>query len=775
MASPGRSSFLRWLIVLPLALATAPANAQDAPLQLYLEVHLDGRPTGAIVPVRQLPGGRLVAEVGTLRELGLDTARLGIDGRHEVELDAVPGLRMRFDPARQSIDLGLEDRLRAPTVLSAQAPRAFEEGSVSPGFLVNYDLYGRLGDQRGLAALSEVRWFGPRGVFASSGNAQLLGAQRRFVRYDTSWTRSDPATLSTLQLGDFVTPSLAWSRSYRMAGVEWRKNFALRPDLPTFPLAAIEGSAVVPSSVSLYVNGIQQMTREVQSGAFLVDGVTGLNGAGQASVVTRDALGRAVTHTVPLYVDTRLLATGLSDFALSAGVLRRDYGVASFGYAGSPVITASVRHGASDVLTLEGHAEAGRALVNAGAGALVRLGMAGVASVALAASGGRQRGAQAQLGYQYIARSFALDLQSTRASAGYGDLGSQEKQAVSRAGDRASLAWSQPWLGSLSASYVRHALPKRGSARLASLAWSRTLGRGAYASLSAYQDLDLRRARGMMASLSVALGARVSASAGAGRQGGAASRVATMSRAPDFDGGIGWSLQSGAGGAQRFDQAQVQYLGAKGMLSAALQRAGNARRAAHTASLGLSGSLVAMHGAVLAARQVGNAFALVSTGLADVPVLQENRPIGRTDGGGHILLPNLIPYSDNLVSIDTAGLPADMRVRSTSLRVAPRAQGGTLASFVVERYRAATVIVHDARGIPIAPGTRVAVAGAGAPTVAGYDGVVFIDGLSAGSTRIVVGTGAKACEAVFDYRADGASSLPVIGPVRCLPVQETPT
>lgn len=758
---------LRWLAAPVLALAAALACAQGDAVQLYLELSIDGRPSGAVLAFRQLPGGALLAEADALREAGLDTARLGIDARGEVELGKVPGLRVAFDPARQSIDLRLDERLRDPVVLRAQRLPEAGAAQVSPGILLNYDVYGRFGGQRGLAALNEVRWFGAHGVFATSGHATLAGARRRYVRYDSTWSRSDPATLSTLQLGDFVTPSLNWSRSYRMAGVEWRKNFDLRPDLTTFPVAAIEGSAVVPSNVSLYVNGVQQMSREVEGGRFVVDGVTGLNGAGRATLVTRDALGRSVSRSVPLYVDTRLLARGLSDFALSFGVLRRDYGVASFRYAGSPVATASVRHGLSDSLTLEGNAEAGRGLAKLGAGGLLRLGMAGVASGALAASTGRQRGMQAQVGYQYISQRFALDLQSTRASAGYGDLGSLEKQAVGRAADRASLAWSQPALGSLSASYVRFQSAQSGSARLASLAWSRPLGFGAYLSVSAWQDLDLRAARGMMASLSIALGSRVAASAGGGRQNGENARSAMVSRAPDFEGGIGWALQSGAAGARRYDAAQARYLGAKGMLEAGVQRNG----AGTSASAGLSGSLVAMNGTVLAARQVGSAFALVSTGLPEVPVLQENRPIGRTDAGGHILLPNLIPYSANQVAIDTAGLPADMRVRASSMRVTPQALAGVLASFPVERYRAATVILHDAAGAPLAPGTPVTVAGAGA-TVVGYDGVVFVDGIGA-ATRLRAGSAGGACEALVEYRADADGSLPVIGPVRCLPLKET--
>ncbi len=786
MAVHERSRGGRWLaallLALLLALATGAACAQEPPVELYLELSIDGRPTGAIVPFRRFPDGRMVGDAASLREAGLDTARLDMRSEGEVDLAAVSGLRFAFDAASQSIDLRLEDRLREATVLRARPARRAEAGGSSPGLVLNYDLYARFGDQRGLSALNEMRWFGPHGVVASSGNAVLAGGTRQYVRYDTSWTRSDPATLSTLQLGDFVTPSSSWSRSYRMAGVEYRKNFGLRPDLLTYPVAAIAGSAVVPSNVSLYVNGVQQMAREVQGGPFVVDGVTGLNGAGQATLVTRDALGRSVSRSVPLYVDTRLMAAGLTDFAVSAGVLRRDYGLASFSYADSPVASASLRHGLGDSVTVEAHAEAGRGQAAAGAGGLVKLGMLGVASGSLSGSAGRLRGAQVQLGYQYIAQQFAVDLQSTRASTGYGDLGSLEGQPVNRASDRASVAWSQPLLGSLSASYIRYTLPKAaqaqdagqadasGSARLASLAWSRALGLGAYLSLSAYQDLDRRSARGMMASLSFALGGRVSASASGGRQNGAASRVATVSRAPDFEGGFGWSLQAGASGMQRYGQAQLQYLGARGMVNAGVLQTGTAK----AASAGLSGALVAMDGAVLAARQVGEAFALVSTGMPGIPVLQENRPIGVTDGGGRLLLPNLIPYSSNLVSIDAAGLPADLRVRSTSMQVVPQAMAGVAASFAVERYRAAIVIVHDAAGKPIAPGARVVVVG-GAETVAGYDGVVFVDGI-AGRTRLRVGSGEGACEAAFDDAADArraGDALPRIGPVRCLPIKET--
>ena len=770
------------LVLLAMALTLPAARADDdlaadpataaASAELYLEVSVNGARTGLVVPFQQAPKG-LRSSVQNLRELGLDPDLFGVAGQDTFDLDAVADLTYRYDAAAQTIDLRLGDRLRKPLQLNARTARPGGAGSADPGILVNYDLYSQLGSNSRAAALNEVRAFGTHGVLSSTGNLLLKGSGRRYIRYDTSWSWSDPATLQSVQVGDFVSPALNWTRALRMAGVEWRRNFELRPDLLTYPLASIGSSAVVPSSVSLYVNGVQQYNAEVPGGPFVIDQVAGLNGAGQATVVTRDALGRQVATSLPLYVDTRLLARGLSDFALAAGVLRRDYGIRSFRYAGTPAVTGSLRHGWSDALTLEAHAEAGAGLVNGGAGALVRLGEAGgVLSGSLAGSGGAgASGLQASLGYQYIAPRIALDAQSVRASAGYADLGSGEGTPAIRVNDRVSLNVNLQDAGSASVSFVHYRTPGQSAVRLAALAWSRSAGSGAYLSLSAFQDLDRPQTRGITATFSMSLGQRASLSASSGRQNGEQVTTLTAARAPEFGGGWGWSAQKSRSGAFDVAQAQVQYLGNAGQVSATTLRAGNTS----VSSLGLSGSLVAMDGTVLAARHVGRGFALVSTGLAGVPVFHENRELGKTGADGRLLVPDLMPYTVNQIAIDPANLAADMRLERTALSVVPLAGAGVVAGFRIERYRAATVIVHGTDGKPVAPGTPVRLLGApatAAGSVVGYDGVVFLDDLKQ-SNDIVVGEGDAACTLHVDYQPGAEGQLPTIGPLRCMPAKET--
>jgi len=763
---------LRALAAGLLLAACLCAHAADgaAAAELYLEVSINGARTGQVLSFRQGPNG-LRGSVHGLREIGLDPARFGVDGQEEFELGAVAGLTWNYDAAAQAIDLILADQLRAPFELQARTVRPGGPGRADPGIVLDYDLYGQLGGGTRVAAFNELRAFGARGLFTSSGSAVLRGSGQRYTRYDSAWTWSDPATLQTVQAGDFVSPSLGWSRALRMGGIAWRRNFDLRPDLLTYPVAALRGSAVVPSSVSLYVNGVQQYSAEVPTGPFVLDQVAGLNGAGQATIVTRDALGRSVAASLPLYVDTRLLAKDLSDFAFALGAVRRDYGIRSFGYAKAPALTASARHGWSETLTLEGHAEAGRDLVNAGAGALMRVGSAGgVLSASLAASsrtaGSGARGLQASLGYQYIAQRFGLDVQSTRAGAGYADLGTLEGTPVSRVNDRASLSLGLQRAGSASLSYVHYQAAQQQAVRLLALAWSRTLGQGVFFSLSGYRDLAKRDARGLMATLSFSFGERTAVNAGAGSQGGQRSRSLTVSRAPDFGGGWGWGLQKGGSGALDYGQAQLQYLGSAGQLMATTLQAGDAR----SSSVGLSGSLVAMDGAVVAARRVGRGFAMVSTGVPGLPVMHENREIGRTGADGRLLVPDLMPYAGNQIAIDPSNLPADARIASTVLVVVPQEGAGVVAAFRVERYRAATVIVQGADGNPLAPGTPVTRPDGKPATVVGYDGVVFLDALDA-DNEIIAGQGAAACLLRFAWRAGADGQLATIGPLRCAPKQ----
>lgn len=760
------------------------AQAADVPDQLvsfgdiaerdvFLEVSINGANTSQLLRFRDAQG-RLSASADALRSVGIGVPGPdGAAGSPELRLDAIPGLRYSYNAATQSVNLVVPDALRTPYALDMRGVSRAPSATSGRGLVLNYDAYAQTSGLSRLSLYTEQRYFSPSGVFSNTGisylggRANLADGTGRYIRYDTYWTHSDQDTMRTLRLGDTITSSLDWSRSIRIAGVQWGRNFSLRPDLVTFPVAAISASSVVPSSIALYINGVQQYSSNVPAGPFVVNQIPGITGAGQATIVTRDALGRSIATTVPLYVDTRLLARGLSSYSVEAGFVRRRFSVRSFDYDHALAVSASGRYGLDDALTLEGHAESAPGVYNLGAGALVRLGEAGVVSASLAGSAGRYAGGQTSLGYQYVRPGFSLDMQATRALGGYGDLGSREQAPVARQIDRVTLSFPVAQSQSAALSYIGYRQPAALAARLGSATYTVNLHSRAVMSLSAFHDFNQSGSNGMYVSLTLMLGERTQAFASVSRQQRQDSYSVGAQRSVDYEGGAGWSVQRGRSGGQAYTQGQAQYLGRYGQLTGLAQDLGGRTQAAVQAS----GALVLMDGVVTPSRRINDSFALVSTGAPDVDVLHENRKLGKTDSSGHLLVPDLVPYQANRLSIDAENLPVDTRLESTKAVVVPQSRSGVVANFQLERYVAATVILKTPDGQFLPPGAGVLHAESGKRGVVGYDGMTFVEDLQALNHLTVRGKGVS-CRAQFEYGAEPGRLMPTLGPYVCHPLEE---
>ena len=109
---------------------------------------------------------------------------------------------------------------------------------------------------------------------------------------------------------------------------------------------------------------------------------------------------------------------------------------------------------------------------------------------------------------------------------------------------------------------------------------------------------------------------------------------ASLVKTADYNGGLEWGLQDNEGGSNYSRLARAGYLGRYGELDAAAQD--NAGQT--LLSLEGNGGLVFMDGVFEPSRRIYDGFALVSTdGIGGIPVLNENRVIGNTDGSGHLL------------------------------------------------------------------------------------------------------------------------------------------
>lgn len=727
-----------------------------------LEVIVNGESTGQLAPVVRRQG-RWFVRAGDLRALGLTSDRLPNADTTEVALDSLDDIQATYDAARQTLALQVGDAWLAPYQLGSPTP-AIVDATSGTGVLVNYDGYVQRDRFTRASIWSEVRGFWSGGTVRQTGLVEHSPWRRGYRRYDTWWQHDDPARLTSWTAGDLITGSLSWTRSLRIAGLQWRRNFSLRPDLVTFPIPALHGSAVVPSSVDLYLDGVRRMGGRVPPGPFVIQEAPGLTGDLQASVVTRDALGREQIMTVPLYIDPRLLARGLSSFSVEAGLPRDDYGVRSFSYRRHPVASIAARYGVTDTVTVEAQAQAGRRLALGGAGALIALGRAGVVSASAAVSGGRGTGSQWSAGYQYLSRHVSVDAQMIRTTGRYRDIASLDGVPAPRASDRVSVSVPFARGSTASLAWFAQRAPRQPASRVLSASLSLPASTRGMLSVGGFRDFARRRSHGVFAMLSVLLGGGALGTASFSQQDGQTQAWAGASRTPDYGGGWGWQVLGGRAFSQRTVQGEVQYLGRHGQISALAQQVGNQTGA----SLGMTGALVVMNNSVHATRRTYDAFALVSAdGQADIPVLRESVPIGHTDSRGYFLVPDLNGFETTRIDIDPMHLPADLEVATTERRIAPQAGSGVLVHFPVRRYRAALVTLVDAAGQPLRPGTSVRHVQSGVVTVVGYDGEVFIDALGPRNT-LESRDGGQRCRVSFDWTPPPEGRIARVGPLACI-------
>ncbi|MBW3550450.1 MAG: fimbria/pilus outer membrane usher protein [Proteobacteria bacterium] len=740
------------------ALARAAATAQT----LYLDVVMDGRVVRPLVRFR-VTAGKPSVDPAELSASGLLLpGGLALDEEGLVALHDIPGLVWQLDMSLQQVRLTPAASLR-PTQHVGYAPPPAVMARRDHGLVLDWDAYGRSFDGRQTLSLGTgARWFGRLGTLEVDGLSRAgAGGSDAYTRLDTRWSYSDPGRMTTWSAGDVVSGGLGWTRPVRLGGVQWRRDFGVRPDLIVYPLPQFSADATLPSSVELFVNNVRQRSEDIAPGPFVISDFPRLVGAGQAMVVVTDALGRSSQTSVPLYVDYQRLARGLSDFSLEAGVLRRGFGVGSSDYGDDLVASASYRRGLRDDFTLELHGEAGPGLQLGGAGlAWSPLARYGVVTASYARSQGDSAAAdrggnQFTVGYQWFGQRAGFDVNAQRASADYRDLGTLDGgRRPLRAQDRASLWFGVP-RGSLSLTWLRYRDAQDVPSRTLSLGLSQSYRR---LSLSANAFRDDRAGHGLSLTVSLPLGEDVYSSFNADHRRGDTDFSASLRRNAPYRGGWGWQAQARDNGG---GQLSTRYRGRAGEVEFGVDRL----EGRHGAYAQGHGSLVMMDRQTFTSRRISDAFAVVSSnGVGDVPVLYENRVAGRTNDDGYLLLADLRGWQRNRIAIDPDGLGASLQVPAIERLVTPADRSGIRVQFAIEPIRAATLVLHGADGTPVEPGSRVQ-RDDGSEAIVGFDGELWLEHYV---DREVLRWGRRgaACSAATPA-LPASATMPRLGPVRC--------
>lgn len=739
-----------------------PAMQLQSSALLRLELVVNGAPTGRVVPVEQ-EGGRYLINAQDLRDVDiqLDPEIVG-----RVDAGRLPGVEIKYDEGGQRLIMRVPGEWLPRQRLGEHGQERIVPQS-SFGALLNYDLYAtRAGNGAAYANLwAETRMFGAFGVVRSTSTYRrsLSGrGEHRFTRYDTGWTYVDEEHVRTYEAGDLVTRTLPWSNPVRLGGFQISRDFAVRPDIVTYPIPTFSGMAAVPSAVDLFINGYRTAGGELKPGPFTLGDVPYLTGGGEATVVTTDAQGRRVSTTIPFYVANTLLRPGLSDFSFAAGMLRRDYGLDNLSY-GPFAASGALRHGVTDWLTLEAQAQTAPSLQLGGVGGVARLGNWGVIDGSIALSRHRSRtGAQTAIGYQYNARRFNIAVSHIRRDTEFADLARYDvdfdlprRQTIANG----SIVLGDE-LGTLGLGYI-DSQQQHERFRLANLSYYKPLWRGGGLLLSANRDLvSGTTAATFQIFASFGQGGSAAASIEQAPGGTLRERVGYNQSVP-AQGGFGWRTELAHGPDVQY-QADATWRTSAMQVQAGVYGSGGRQ----TQWSDIGGSLVVIDGGAFLTNRINDAFVLVSTdGVPAVPVRQENQLVGVTNSKGHLLIPWVSAYHGTKFEIDPLDLPAHFSTPVVEQRAAVKLGGGRIVRFPVRAVRSGMLILRDSHGQPLSPGTPVTVGDALAGHV-GWDGIVYLEDLSDNNNLSVSLSDGSICHAVFKLPAS-STGIAQIGALTC--------
>jgi outer membrane usher protein len=232
--------------------------------------------------------------------------------------------------------------------------------------------------------------------------------------------------------------------------------------------------------------------------------------------------------------------------------------------------------------------------------------------------------------------------------------------------------------------------------------------------------------------------------------------------------GAGYRVRTEHGELGDSALAQVQYQGPYGRYEGGVERIGGM----NAANGSISGGLVAMGGNLFLTRSVDQGFALIDVGgVEGVRGYSNNQPIGRTDSRGLLLIPSLLPYYGNRISIQGTDVPIDFEVGNTEKLIAPSLRGGALVQFEVRRVRTLTgrVLMSRTGESSVAPafGTlKVPGQKGSVPSPIGAGGEFYLEDLPPGVHPAEVQSDAGSCALVLRIPADGAAMLD-LGELHC--------
>ncbi len=564
------------------------------------------------------------------------------------------------------------------------------------------------------------------------------------VRGLTNLTVDEPASLRRWVFGDStVSSGGALSGSQIQAGLSVGRAFQLDPYYVAAPTLTTTGAVLTASTLNVYVNGILVRQQSIQPGAFQIQNLPATTGAGTTRYVLLDAFGRQTQVASNFYAAAGTLAKGVSDYNFSVGAARTNYGSTSWQYGGL-VMSGYYRVGASNSLTTGFRGESWLGIGDtrpSGGPFLTVLTHAGQFDFAVAGSATHDgNGAAASAAYGYGSRPFSVGVTIRGMSDRYSNI------SVNPSDNRDTCDGT----GSLSVPIGRRATFTPSYALGISRDSGLTSRVGIQSNLILTRDISVAftGGRSINADGSAPFDGFVTVNVQLGRVTVSASEtvaakdwetsLSLMDPVP-VGNGFGFQASGTQGEHTQFvgtAQGQSQY--------GQVQISANALDKAVTSEVDVGGAIVFMPKAgFFLTRPVQDGFAVIQvTGASNVRGYLNNNEVGRTNSSGNLIIPNLLSYYANRLSISDEDVPLDYRIEGGEHLVATPYRGGAVVRFDAHKTSFVRGVVSVRRGgkdaIPSYGEMTVQVGGKPVVSPIAREGEFEFEALSAGRYAAVV-------------------------------------
>lgn len=602
------------------------------------------------------------------------------------------------------------------------------------GAYINYDLlykYTKEPSVKKLDGLLNTTAFHKQNILTSDFKISLdkKSNNNKLTRLETKFIRDFPDKLVTLTIGDSRSIADLWGNPILLGGIQLATNFELQPGFVYYPLPDITGVATIPSAIDLYINDTNRQRKNLQEGPFEILDIPIINGSGQIEVIEKDILGREKTYSIPYYLSSYSLKSGIKQYSITTGALRNNFAKENDGYKHFAAI-GNYRQGINNNFTYALRGELKEKQSTFGIRTTFSKEKIGELNLVASASFQNQTksGAGGLFKAVYInqfANKLNFNITADAITTKYISLGDDPDKQPYRASLQTFVGIPFGYSNSLTLNYITRDNRNKPSQSIISANYYHNIKNIVNIGLSSQYDFNNSKRKLLFLNIVRSFPKHNITSS-------IASNIETDQKPRyifDINKGIsdynGYGYHLRASRKQNIDiLADIKYNSEYNSLQAEYNHLNHENNYRFSAR----GGIAYFDKEIFITRTIADSFAVVDTDkINNIHIYHNNRLITKSKSNGRAIIPQLNSYNLNKIALDPSELPLNAQFDKTNIEFTPYRYSGSKLKFDIQQHNAVIMRLIDNNNKPILTGTHIANTKEKLLTIVGFDGQVYLN------------------------------------------------